>query len=965
MRKVLRIGAWTLAILVVLLAGLFAYLRSADLSVYESQIEGYLSKKIGHEVNVDGLFELRFGPVTHVVAEEVSVRNPGWQADPTILSVGHLSVSVDLWSLIDGPILIEELDIQRVRLRLERESDGNANWDNGREKAEKTTRDPFDRNLVAFRELRIQNVQFDYVDPGRPRPLNVNLAYLTLYPNVINMLDLVLRAEVNDRTLLADGQLGPWTNLIDGKDVSADLDLQLLDLRGPAIDRVIDTFGLPPFATGPYELIAKIDAEQTGNLVHLEGELGEITIFADGEFDRFINPGRARFDYNFDGPDAKYVFEVFGIKNATQAPFQVSGRFDLDGKRYGFRNTKALFATGELGFDGWIDLSQPIPDVDMTVDSSGPDLSLVGALSGVPGIPADPFAWTGRVRKNGAVWRFDEFQFQAGAIRFEVRGELDPTNPADDQIDITVSGPDISILQNMTGLQGIPPRPFDVAVRLTPDPAGIRLNDAVGVFGDNRVEVDGSLGLRDRLTGTNLSFRISGPELHNIALLTNVPYLPTGPFEFTGRALINNDRLTLQNARAAVTGIDATASGAIGLVPAGEQFDLQMTAAGPDLAGLARIDFLQKFSGESFEVSGGIGRDAREIQLKSINASVGGLRASVDGEFAIDGETADVRLGVDAPDAGILELLGGVGNLPAGAVRAAGRIEKTGTDLEFSDTEIRIGEYSVTADGTVSRSPRRNRSDLRFSLSGPELRQLGLPFDYDRLPRKTFRISGEVNGIPTGFAIENLIAKVDGNDGVAEFTVDLRGKPEITGKISSTYIDLESPVLQSPDDEEEDEDEGDADREFLFSNEPIDNSWLQAANIDIDLRTGHAILQRADVHDIHIRTRLWDGKLEVEPISFRELEGSVDAAFRLEQAGDGYALDWKLSAENMHIGFKATPEHDRLTLPPVAAIIEISGTGRSLHEILGSLNGKIDIRRGQGQIRRLMTAQFFGDIVNE
>jgi autotransporter translocation and assembly factor TamB len=414
-----------------------------------------------------------------------------------------------------------------------------------------------------------------------------------------------------------------------------------------------------------------------------------------------------------------------------------------------------LFATGVVAVDGWIDMSRSIPDLDVTISSSGPDLSLVGAFSGLRGIPAEAFEWQGRYRKIGSAWKFDDFRLQVGANQFGVSGEMDPTNTAADQIDITASGPDISILQDMTGLQGIPARPFDVAVRLTPDPAGIRLDDAVGVFGDNRVEVDGALGLRDRLTGTNLNFRISGPELHNIALLTSVPYLPTGPFEFAGRARISNDTLMIEDATAAVSGIDATATGSIGLVPTAEEFDLQITASGPDLASLAQIDFLQKFSGESFKVSGGIGRDAREFELDSINASVGALSATVDGEFAVDGVTADLRLSADAPDAGVLEMLSGLESLPDGAVHLRGRIEKTSTDLEFSDTEFRIGDYSFSADGTLSRSPRSNRSDLRFGLSGPELRALGLPFGYDKLPVKSFRVSGEVNGTPTGFAIEN------------------------------------------------------------------------------------------------------------------------------------------------------------------------------------------------------------------
>ena len=55
MRKLFRILLWdaggTRAVLAV---GLFTYLRSADLSVYQDQIETFASRQIGHELNIDG-----------------------------------------------------------------------------------------------------------------------------------------------------------------------------------------------------------------------------------------------------------------------------------------------------------------------------------------------------------------------------------------------------------------------------------------------------------------------------------------------------------------------------------------------------------------------------------------------------------------------------------------------------------------------------------------------------------------------------------------------------------------------------------------------------------------------------------------------------------------------------------------------------------------------------------------------
>ena len=987
MHAVFRIALWVLAVLLVLLIGAYAYLRNADLSVYEAQIEGFLSEKIGHKVDVDGLFELQFGNVIYVTAEQITVTNPDWPSEPTIMSVGHISVSVELWSLIKGPIVIQELDVQRVIVHLERNEQGKGNWETVEAEADTNAKRRINAgNFIAFRQIRVQDAQFSFSDSQRRKPLNISLEYLTVTPDATNVLDLDLRASINEMPLRADGRLGPWTNLIDGKDISADLNLFLgdsslavdghiadlfrlegieasLKLHGPAIDSVINALGIPPFAEGEFEITASIDAEDSGTLINLDGKLGEITIFASGNIDEFINPGRAEFDFNFAGPDAKYVAEVFGLGNVTQAPFRVSGQFAVNGRRLALSNIEAHFAAGDLEIDGWIDLTQPIPDGDISIRSSGPDLSVAGAFSGMPGIPADAFALQGRIRKDGAAWRFDDFNFQVGANRFGASGEIDSGNAAVDQIDVTASGPDISILQGMTGLQGIPAWPYDVSVRLKPDAAGLRLENAVGVFGDNRMEIEGVLGIRDRLAGTNLSIRASGPELHNVSLLTGVPFLPTGPFEFAGRARIDNDTLTIENATAAVTGIEATADGTIALVPPGAEFDLQLSASGPDLAGLAEFDFIEQFSGQPFDVSGRISRQSNMFGLDSFRATVGSLRATIDGELASDGTTFDIRFRADAPDADVLDDLARIKHLPAGAVVVSGRVQKIGDDLEFSDTVFRIGDYQFSADGTLSNSPLSNDSDLRFSASGPDLRQLGLSFGYDSLPAKTYTLSAEINGVPTGFAIENLVARIGENDIVGEFTADLREKPEITGSISSAYIDLESAMPESA--EEEVEEEAHAATEFLFSNEPLDTSWLHSANFDVELSVGRAILRLADVHDVDVRVRLRDGKLDIDPLTFREMDGSVAGQFHLEPADDGYSFDATLAIENMHIGLRTSPDEDRSLLPPLGGHFEIRGTGKSAHELLASSHGQLDFRQGAGRLRATFLLTVLGDLVTE
>jgi uncharacterized protein involved in outer membrane biogenesis len=985
MRKVLRFSLWALGVFAVLLAGTYLYLRNADLSVYEDQIEGFLSDAIGHKVDFDGLFELRFGMLTKVTAEEIKFTNIDWQPDPVIASVGHLSVSVDLWSLISGPIIIEALDIRNVRIGLEKNDEAQANWATGSVRDESEPDGEFSPGQIAFRQVRVQDVQFVYLDPARPRPLNVELEQLTVSPDESHVLDLDLNGSVNEFPVWADGKLGPWENLLDGHNIIADLDMSLgqvritvegsvdnlpklvgtelsVNISGPAIDRITDRLGLPPFAEGAFNVDARILKLDVGSQLRLDGKLGAIGIFASGNTDSLIDPGKAQLDFNFSGPDTKYIAEVFGIDGAPAVPFVIAGDISKEDSRLTFSGTRAQLGENALGLDGWLDFKGTVPDGDLMITASGPDFSVVGPFVKLPGMPAEVFKIGGRMRKAGTSLRLDEVNAVIGENRISANGAIGEQGSPDTQISFSVSGPDISILGPITGLEGIQARPFDVSAVIKPHKAGLEIENAKGDLGEIQLEVDGVVATGKGMQGTDLSLRATGSDLRHVALLAGVPNLPDGPFDLGVRARINRNELRLSDGTAVVGGMHGTVSGAISLGADAGAFGLDLSVSGPDLADALQFEWLDRLSGEPFLLQGRLNHKAGEYELNSVNANISDFEVNVDGDFVIAEATGYIVLRASAPDAEELRKLIGIAYLPDGAVSVSGRIEKMGSALEFTDVMASIGEYSLGADGTLSNAPLSNRSDLQFSGSGPELREIGLLFDYDDLPAKPFSLSGEVNGIPTGFAIEKLIAKVGENDIDGRFTADFRDKPEVTGFLSSSYLDLRTHG-QAADTEEEAAVE--TVPEFLFSREPLATEWMQAANVDVTVKTDRLMLPRGDLQDFQIVLKLWDGALNIEPISFRELKGSVSASIYLGPSGEGYDLGVMFNAENVHLGLLVTENQDRETVPPVGGQIEFKGTGNSVHELMASLNGSVALRQDTGRVRDLGGSKLFGDLVLE
>ena len=915
MHKLLRIGLWTLAVVIVLTAGLFAYLRNADLSIYKEQLETFASSRIGHELTIGGRFELHFGTVTRLVAEDVALSNPGWQSNPTLVQVGHLTIAVDTWSAFFGPFVVEELQVREIATYLEKDADGRTNWTPRIVREQQDSGGAFDTDRIAFKEVRIEGIELEIIDPAMRRPINATIGHLTISPDVNDILDLDLQGTANELPLWADGKLGPWQNFLDGRDISADFDLTLgpvsLTLRGsvddltnlegvelngvfsgPEIKQVIDRLGLPPLAAGKFEVSADVRRFESGHQVRIDGNLGEIEIFASGNIDSLLYPQTARYDFSVSGPDARHVAELFGFDGVPGGAFQVTGDYSRDARTLTFKDTLVRVGPNSVLLNGEVDISSRIPDGDVAILATGPDVSVLGPFISVSGLPEESFSIDGRIRKSGSTWEAQSVAVAVGEHQLRIDGLVEAGSSSTAKLSLHATGPDISVVQDFTELKGLPPQAYDVEATFRSDPAGIMIDNGKGVFGDNRIEVDGIIAVSAGMNGSTLKIRAQGPELHNIALLTGIPHLPAGPFEVSGDVRVDRDALVIDNANATAGAIQGSASGRVGLGSDAGHFDLNLKLQGPDASKLAALDWLQNLAGEPFTVEG--------------------------------------------------------------------NIENSKTDLTLSEARLQIGENLFTADGTLSMQPLSNDSDLKFSLAGPDLDQFGRAIGTDIFAAKAFNIAGQFTGTPGGFAVRDLAAQIGDNDVSGVFEIDLKDKPRLVGSLSSAYLDLTERLQLT--EEQAEEAPGVVEDEFIFSNEPLDTELLQAADIEIDIDIDKLRARALAVSDFHIGIKLLDGELQLDPISFTERQGSVAGQVHIAPSAGSYMLNATLAIQNLHFGLTLSPDQDRSTLPPIGGDFTLRGQGNSLHELMASSSGGLSMRQGSGQIVNKGEDRLFGDM---
>ena len=986
-RRIIRIFAWTLAVLVLLVAGLYAYLRSADLSVYQAQIEGFVSRRIGHELHLDGRFELQFGATTVLVAEDVSLVNPDWPDGGELIRVGQLRFAFNTLSLLSRPFLVEELRASDLSGKLSFDESGNLNWVSTRIRPATTDGEPPDLTRIAFRSVNIEGVEWLYENPARARPVLARVEFLTVSPDENGILDLDLRGDINDLPLWADGKLGPWRNFVDGQDIFADLELTLGQARlalqgtvadvvrlegieltgvlsGPAIERALDRLGIVQFATGEFDVAASVRQLDVGHQVKLTGNLGQIELIASGWTDSILPPRSATYDFNITGPSAGFVAELFDIDGIPADPFQVSGEYSRNGPLIGFENALLRVGANALGFDGEVDLDRL--SIDMAVTASGPDFSIVGAFLDVDGLPAESFAASGRVRRDGKLWQADNVAAQVGANRLTVNGQLQTGTRAAAEIAIEAAGPTMAVVEDFTDLEGVPAGPFDIDIILRSHPEGIEIVQGSGVFGDNRVEAQGVLALRPGLQGSSGFVRALGPEFRNVALLSGVPYLPAGAFDISGEVTVGGDLLRLRRVSASVGDMEGSLSGQVVIAGANTGgFGLDLVLAGPDLAAVPAIEVLEIFAGDAFRVAGRLERREDLLTAKNLDLSLGDLNATLDG--AVDGAAEQVRMSVsaNAPGSLMVQKIAKLSYLPGGPVVFQGELEKSHDEIRLSEAVATIGDYRLTANGTLNLQPKSNDSDLAFSVSGPSLLEVGRIFSVLALPDKEFEVSGQFNGIPTGFDMRDFRARVGDNDLRGEFNINLEEKPRIAGVLSSTYLDFSQP--DAVDEEQAKPEEPDAGEEpgagRLFSDKPLDTSWLQAADIDLRLQFDEFIANTLRVTDVVVEVELLDGALRVGPVFLRENEGTIEASFSLIPRDNHYELQTSAAIEAVHLGLLAPGIKDTASLPPTSGTMHFAGSGNSIRSIMASLNGQFSMRQDAGKVQEMFGAGLFKDVL--
>ena len=980
-----RIAFWATLCTLALAVLALSWLWTADLGVFKPQLERFVTKQTGRAFAINGEFHVDLSRHTTIVAEDVRLANADWADADDMVRVGRAELRIDLWSLFDGPLLVELVDVDDTDILLLNPGDRAPNWQ--LPIATEPGADDEPGLGVLFEQVDIHRLRVRLESAERDRPLNLDIEHLTQQYRDDDFLDLQMDATLNGKVVRVDGEFGTWDALLAGKefdvDVDAVLDTFTLSARGrvddianlrrpqlevvasgPDIDDLTRMLGLGEEGEGDIKLSGSLSPLQDGPLVlKVEGNLGLSEIDATGEVADLRSFSNIKLNMTASGPDLGRILRLGGIHQVREAPFMLRVDAAMTGELLVVREATMVFADARFDATARIPNFPGIDDAVISLNIEGPDIERFRYIIGIPGAASGPFSlgFTVDVRNDGV--EVLELDGKTALAEFDGDGRIgDPDTFLGSQFNFRIRTESIAALAGAYGVEDMPDRPAEISGAAEYRADGIRTKGPVTVVIDgNSARIDGLIALREDIKGTDLAVRADGDDLAQlVAMFAEPTGVPTLPYDVGGRLRIGDDGLRLSDIEGSVGSANISAGGL--LVPAagiaGSHFDVR--ASGPAfeelIAGFGDIGVQDG----PFELSASTAFRADGVRFErvSLTRPAASLQLDLDLGLPVSRRWMDFDLVARGQD--VRAVLRHIKGLEADeqpfSVEAKGRLR--GSHWDFDTVDGTVGAAGFQARGDFSFEGSRTRTDFTLRLTVPNLADIGT-VDGRRFSEQALALDAHAVGSDGQVAVDGMVLSIGQSDVTGSVTYRAGTVPELDVNVYSDKLVI-LPLF-------EDEGEYVAEPEFddgrLIPDIAVPFDAMRAMNASVVADIGELQSKNLYLTDIQVRAYLRDGALDVPIARFKARSGEMLAKASLTPAGgqgeatlQAVARDFAPGLLDANVDLAMTSDLD----------VDLRSTGTDLRTLAGNANGVIyiDTRGGRLKLGEMITA-IYGNMLEE
>ncbi|MEF8722511.1 MAG: AsmA family protein [Candidatus Accumulibacter delftensis] len=1014
MQKTTKLNAkrgWARYVLLALAALILALISAASWFVLDGErmrvaLEKGVSALSDRPFHVDGDLAISFGRITTVRAANIRWLNPAWSKQPDMLSARNLSLSIDLWSLVRGPIVISKAQADDAKLFFEWGEEGQFNWTMGGSDRSKSDERSSPLRLV-LGQTELRNVQFRVRHPGMTDELLVELVQASQQQDAEDMLLISTDAVINKRPIKVNGRVGPFHELIAGGAINYDFNLEgpnvslkasghldrLSDPRAPRMSvdlfaadaaDVLRTLVLPELTTGSIELHAGItpveehlDGTLKGNFgaFKLDGKLTTTSLSSLDDFSLLLHS---------DGPGVAAFGKLLGVARLPNEPYSLQVDVSRNGKELHVRQlsyaSEGLLIKASGAASSWPELG----DLDLDIDAKVANLQSFGKPLSLPSLPTLPLTVKASVKRKGGGGSNDlQGDFALGNIAGEVSGKLsDRKNLAGSTFSYRAGSAD---LRELARARGIPlPAEGPLPARLNGELAllseQLRIDSFAADIADNHLSASGQIDFRPADSLVELEPQIRGTDLYRLARFLlgeeKAAYFPVGPYALGGKLRLQGSRLQFNSKDAqagnSVLGFD----GSLDFGKKTPRVDARVTAKGGRLAALLKPEILEGVPAAAFSLSTTLAMSDQGMVLKDLQFAL--ADSTLTGRLSTGWPREPERISFDLIAAGS-DLRASLPATPGYvAAPVAFRVEAKGTadpaSVQIERLDGKLAEATIALAGKLVLKPVLSADALRLSLKGPKLSALGslTAWPVVDLP---FAVSGTMTGSKDGARMDDFQATLGNSDLKGSLRISTAARPRIDLDVRSDYLALD--LLREPQgvvaqattgvDKARGGQKAQADDKSgkLFSDEALPLDVLRTFDGTLLASLAKVEGTQQQLRDVHAAATLQDGLLAVKQLQGQGRQGKVTANFTLDVRGKQPAVKGQLKASDVIFFVRGMAKEDEARLPHHTLESHFSASGNSISALAAGLDGYFWLRSSPGQFRALDMDVLFGDFASQ
>jgi len=984
-----RIAFWSGFGLLALIVFTISWLLLADLGSFKPHIERWASEKTGRQISINGDLQINLARHSSVVAEDIRISNADWAEQADMISVGRLEVWLDLRSILNGPIVVELIDLDDATIYLTKPEQGDPNWVLLKASAEDEEEKVEGENKgILFRKIDIDRVQLSYRSPQRAVPLELHVEQLRERHREDDLLDLSLDGTLNGRRMKLDGEVGTWAALLARKDVQFNMGLRLDTLRVNADGRIDDLFrphrprinftatapdindllqaiGVSPEGDGLIDLVGSLTPQDQGPLVLVvAGQVGRLDVEASGEFSDLSDFEDVDIDLLASGEDIRPILAALGWPQARPSPFMINVDAARHGNTFVIERADMIFGEAKFGLSARLPDFPQIDDSIIQLQIDGPDIQRFREAFKLPGAATGPFSAGLTIDVADDGFELVEAEVQTSLGRIHADGKIgDAPDYFGTTLNLELSSPSLAVVAEAYGVKRMPDAPLEIRGSVDYGPDGIRSVDSLTVAVNAvTVNVDGLIKPVRGLLGSDIEFKIDGPDLAVLigAFAANKG-VPVQPYELDGQLQVRDDGYRFSDVTGKVGTSDVEIDGL--LVPRSGITGSRFNFAARGAAFTEIVDQLGEFQVRPgpYEFSGSVNFEPGVIKFDAVKLNRATANVSLDLELGLPVSRRWANLDIRASGPNVQSLLQGFGHFEADEapflIDIESRLRETSVSVEKLD--VNVGVANLSGQGTLDLDGDASSTQFDFSMKIPNVGELGM-LDGNRMREDSFTLNATVTGGGGVLRIDDFLATLGPTDIKGNVEYHPGDTPHLAVALESDSI-VFAPLLVDREPEYDETPSFDDGRMIPDINIPFEAMAKINASVEIDIGK----LQRDTLHidDIVLRADLQDGVLNVSEAGFQAKSGAIGARARLDPNEGQGSVNIELVARDLALGMTSLNE-DLAMKGDID--INLESTGTDLRSLLGNANGVFFVNsRGGRRTNSWFLHALYGSMLDE